>query len=338
VDSALDPKRVLIVAPNWVGDSIFVLPAVTALRRRFASAKFCLLAKPSIIALHRASPIFDSFEPLLNSGRWGRFVTQWELRKDRFDLAIVFPPSFSSALGAFLSGARVRVGRRGEGRGVFLNMRLPRAQRNRHVSEEYLDIARLLGAEAQENDKILQLPLTEEGIQERDGLFREAGLESGPRLIALCPTSAFGPSKCWDPENYAALARRLQEQGFQPFLLGAPDELDTLHPIAKEAGMLPILLPSLAGLAACLAAAGLVVANDSGPLHVAAAVGTRTVGLYGPIDPKWSAPMGAHSKVLYTNEVCSPCFKAVCPLGHHACMKNISPEAVMRALQELSKR
>lgn len=338
MDTALNPRSILVVAPNWVGDSIFMLPALSALRRRFPGASISLLAKPSIAALHRASPLIDAFEVLEGSGRMGRFASQLRLRKKRFDMALVFPPSFSSALGAFLGGAKIRVGRKGQGRGLFLNRRLPVADRMRHVSDEYMDLARAAGAQPQNEDKSVRLPLTQEGAEEQSRLFREQGLQSGPQLVALCPTSAFGPSKCWPSSKFSALALELKKQRFQPYLLGAPSELAALKPMAEAAGGLPILLPGLPGLAACLAASGVVVANDSGPLHVAAAVGARCVGLYGPVDPKWSSPLSHRAQLLYTAESCSPCFQPVCPLGHHACMENISADSVFSAVQELLKR
>jgi heptosyltransferase-2 len=335
VDPALNPESVLVIAPNWVGDSIFMLPAVSALRRHFVTAKIGLLARPSILALHRGSRAFDAFEALDISSRSARFASHWRLRPRHYDVALLFPPSFSSALGAFLSGAKLRLGRSGEGRGIFINRLLPKARRDRHVSEEYLDLARLAGAEPDEGDRMPRLALTSEGIEEQKRLFAGQGLPEGAALVALCPTSAFGPSKCWGGEKFAALARLLRLRGLQPCLFGAPSELAQLEPIAEAAGGLPILLPGLAGLAACLAVSGAVVANDSGPLHIAAALGARCVGIYGPVDPKWSAPLSERCRVLYSSESCSPCFKPVCPLGHHNCMAHISPEAVLGALEEL---
>jgi heptosyltransferase-2 len=338
VDSEMNPASLLVLAPNWVGDSIFMLPAVSALKRRYPGSDLCLLAKPGILALHRASPCFSSFEALDSGGRMGRFASQWRLRKKRFDMALVFPPSFSSGLGALLSGAKLRIGRSGEGRGLFLNRRLPRADRSRHVAEEYLDLARAAGAEPEDDDKFPRLELTEQGAGERERLFREHALQGGPPLAALCPTSAFGPSKCWEGEKFAELARRLKTRGLQPYFLGAPHEASLLAPLAEAAGRAPLLLPGLPGLAACLSASAVVVANDSGPLHVAAAVGARCLGIYGPVDPKWSSPLSRQSRVLYSAEPCSPCHQPRCPLGHHDCMRKISVESALVAVLELLKR
>jgi len=135
-----------------------------------------------------------------------------------------------------------------------------------------------------------------------------------------------------------ALARQLSALRYQVAFFCAPNELEAVAPLAREAGGLPLLAPSLPGLAACLAACEAVVANDSGPLHLAAAVGTRCLGLYGPVDPKWSAPRSPRAEALYRGLDCSPCFAKVCPLGHHDCLKGMTVESVLQAFQGLLKR
>ncbi len=332
--------RILIIAPNWVGDSLFMLPAVSSLRRRYAAARFTLLARPGICALMAGSPLFDERVPLLGRGRLARFAAHWALRSRRFDMALVLPPSFSSGLAARLSGARLRYGFGGQGRWLWLNRRLPAAQadRSRPVAEEYLDLARLAGAEPEPQDRQPRLPVTQEGAEEQNRLFREQGLAPGPTLIALCPTSAFGPSKRWPARHYAALARKLKELRYQPYVLAAPQEAQEARALSELAGGLPVLLPGLPGLAACLEKSAAVVANDSGPLHVAAAVGARALGLYGPVDPKWSAPQTHRASVLYRGEPCSPCHAQDCPLKHHDCLEKILPEEALAALMELLKR
>jgi heptosyltransferase-2 len=337
----MTPPSILVSAPNWVGDSIFMLPAVAALRRHFgAAARLTLLAKPGICALHGASPLFDEWVSLEGDSQLARLASQLRLRGRRFDFCVVFGTSFSSALGAFLSGARVRVGRPGQGRDFLLNLKspLPAADRQRHVSEEYLDLARLAGAQTEPQDKLVKLSLTQGGAEEQGRLFREHGLKAGPLLVALCPTSAYGPSKMWPAEKFAELARLLKGQRFQPYLLCAPNESAQVLGISREAGGVPVLAPSLPGLAAALSASSVVVANDSGPLHIAAAVGVRCLGLYGPVDPKWSAPLSQRSSILYTAEPCSPCFAKDCPLKHHDCMRHIEPSQALQAVTELLKR
>ncbi|HTB21123.1 MAG TPA: lipopolysaccharide heptosyltransferase II [bacterium] len=337
---ALDPQRILCVAPNWVGDSLFFLPAVDALKRRFAGAELDLLARASIAALLKDGGRFDRAYSLpAGTGRWHRFQALWKLRQRRYDLAVVFPDSFSTALAARLSGAGVRVGRVGEGRAPLLSRgyRLPRRDRSRHVVDEYLDLALACGAEADASQRMPRLAPPSTGMEERQRLFREHGLGAG-LLVGLCPTSAFGPSKQWPARHWVELARRLRELRYSVVFFCAPLELDAVAPMAREAGGAAVLAPSLPGLAACLQACEMVVANDSGPLHMAAAVGARCLGLYGPIDPRWSAPQSPRAQALYLGLSCSPCFAKVCPLKHHDCLETLGVDQVLDAFQQLLKR
>lgn len=274
------------------------------------------------------------------AGRWQRFVFHAGLRSLHYDLALVFPDSFSSALAAALSGARLRVGRVGEGRSLLLSRGtgLPKRDRQRHVVDEYMDLAVAAGADVPDAaGRYPSLRPSAAGVEERQRLFREQGLGSG-LLIGLCPTSAYGPAKQWPDAHWAALARELLQRRFSVALFCARSEMDAVARIAAEAGGLPVLTPGLPGLAACLQACEAVVANDSGPLHLAAAVGTRCLGLYGPVDPRWSGPLSGRAEALYHGLDCSPCFARVCPLGHHDCLQGMGVTEVLEALQSLLKR
>lgn len=326
-------NKILIVAPNWVGDSLFILPAVSALRASHPAAEMVLLASPALCGLHAANPVFDRRVAISRRSYLGAFSFQWGLRKEKFDLAVVFPDSFSSALGVFLTGARRRIGRAKEGRNFLLSQALaiPGNAGQRHVSLEYLDLAQGAGS-GRPSAALPRLPLTAAGRSEQEELFSAAGLKAG-KLIGLCPTSAFGPSKVWPAKHWAVLAVKLSGKGLRPVLLGAPWEKPALEEIKNASGLpLPILTPGLPGLAACLSRMKAVVANDSGPLHVAAAVGTPCVGLYGPVDPVWSAPLAARKLIFYEGLECSPCHAKVCPLGHHRCLEDMAPDRVARGI------
>jgi heptosyltransferase-2 len=335
----LRASKVLCVAPHWVGDSLFFLPAVDALRRRFPEASFGLLAKAGIAGLLKGSGRFQQVHVLpTGAGRWERFLAHWRLRDEGYELAVVFPDSFSSAFAAFLSGAGLRVGRSGEGRSLLLSpgFRLPRRTRRTHVVDEYLALVEACGASAFSTERIPTLSPAAEGIEEQQRLFRERGLGKG-LLIALCPTSAYGPAKRWPGEHWSALALELKRRRFNVVFLCAPSEWEGVEELARASGS-PVLAPSLAGLAACLQACEAVVANDSGPLHLAAAVGARCLGLYGPVDPQWSGPRTSRGEALYLGLACSPCYARVCPLGHHDCLRTLSVERVLGELTQVLKR
>jgi heptosyltransferase-2 len=243
-------------------------------------------------------------------------------------------------LGAWLAGAQTRLGRAKQGRGLLLNrrLRLPDNDRTRHVSREYMDLAVEAGASPLEEDYKVRLPLSDESREEQARLFREAGLEEQGPLVGICPTSAFGPAKCWPPAYFAKLAESLRRKGKIPVLFGAPSEKAVLDEIdgASEKKFIR-LTTTLPGLAACLSRMKAVVANDSGPLHLAAAMGVPVAGLYGPIDPKWSGPLAGKSRVFYTRIECSPCHQRICPLKHHKCLRDIAPETVFDGLIDLMK-
>jgi heptosyltransferase-2 len=319
-----------------------MLPAVQALRQAWPGAEVSLLARAKLCELHAANPLFDRRLALPKASYLEAFRFQWGLRREGFDLALVFPESFSSAFGAFLTGATSRVGRIGQARGIFLTRGLPCPGdfRQRHVSLEYLDLAVAAGASAPSALKPPRLPLTPKGRDEQEKTFRTEGLKTG-NLAAICPTSAFGPSKCWPPDRFGRLARLLQKAGMQPLLFGAEGEERSLEAARSASGMpLPILKPSLAGLAACLSKMALVVANDSGPLHLAAAVGVPCLGLYGPVSPVWSGPLAPErgKAILYLGLECSPCHAKDCPLGHHRCLEDIGPERAMGEIRRLLRR
>jgi heptosyltransferase-2 len=335
-------EKILLIAPSWVGDSIHFLPAVAALRRGRAGSQVCLAARPGICELHAANPLFDRLLPLPAAATRGqRLAFYFGLRRERFSLALAFPNSFSAGLSAFLSGARQRLGRPGQGRRWLLTQWAPLKpdDRSRPVAEEYLDLALLAGGEAHPEDLKPRLPLTQSGVEEQNRIFREAGLSQDAALVALCPTSAYGEAKCWPQEHWASLARLLKERRYQPLLLGAPSEIGSLRGVAAAAGGgIACLTPRLPGLAACAAKVQAVVANDSGPLHVAAAVGARCVGLFGPISPAWSAPASPKAHALYHALACSPCYARVCPLGHQDCLRKMEPAEVLEEVLKVMRR
>jgi heptosyltransferase-2 len=334
----MNPERILCVSPNWVGDSIFMLPAVDALRRRFPQASVDLVAKPSIALLHGDAGRFRKTHAPPAAGRAGRLLAHWRLRAEAYDLAVVFPDSFSSALGARFSGAKLRAGRAGEGRSPLLSagLRLPPKTRRTHAVDEYLALAEACGATALGPDRIPRLLPSQEGQEECRRLFREHTLEAG-RLVGLCPTAAYGPAKRWPREYWIALAGKLLRSDVRVALFCAAHELGEVLALARDAGGLPVLAPDLAGITACLSACDAVVANDSGPLHIAAAVGTPCLGLYGSSDPRWTAPRAEQCEVLSMGLSCSPCFARTCPLKHFDCLRTLSVERVLDACFRLLK-
>ena len=333
-------SKILVVAPEGVADSLLFLPAVAAIRRHFVPAELHLLAEAGICALHESHPLFEARLAWPGGPPWRRAGFFRALRAQSFDLALLFRPGPGPRWGAVLAGARERVGRAGFPGRLLLTQALPpdAAGPGTHRGQAFLEFASALGARAGAADLASGLALTQAGAEEQARLFRENGLREDAALVALCPSAADRPSRCWPIPSFARLAGLLSERRFQVALFGPPSEKRALEETARLAGLpLPQIQPGLRGLAACLSKVKAVVANDSGLLHLAAAAGGRVVGLYGPEAPAESLPRGFRAKAMYLSLDCSPCRAQTCPLRHHRCLEDLRPEDVLEGVLEVLK-
>jgi heptosyltransferase II len=245
--------------------------------------------------------------------------------KGRFDLGVLLPDSFSSAW--HLWQLRIpSLGRRGDLRDWLLRFPRPRRHRppTRHLVEEWDELLQPLGVRPSEC--LPRVALDEaELARARSRLAAETGERP---TVVLCPGAAFGGAKRWPPEYFARLARGLRSHGLGVLVSGASGEEDLLAGAAAEAGTRPLVGLPIREWAAILGSAALVVANDSGASHVAAACGGRVLALFGSTDPVWSRPLGEGHQVLRLGLSCSPCFQRECPLGHLNCMRQLTVERV----------
>jgi heptosyltransferase-2 len=270
-------------------------------------------------------------------GRGARLAQARRLRQTGFDLAVIVPNSFETALAAWLSGARWRVGYAADGRNLLLTHALPRDTGPVHEVTMYLRLLGPLGV--QESTGIPSLTIDPARRAEARRLLAEAGLTAGQPRVGLQLGAAFGPSKLWPAERLGTLAERLKGRGVETVLLGRGGVSELASAVMAAAGK-PV--PSLVGrdrpvlLAALLAELDALVAADSGPAHVAAAVGVPTVTLFGPTDPRLTAPVGPGQRAIWRPPVCSPCFLRECPIDHR-CLRAIEIDeveaAVMAALE-----
>jgi heptosyltransferase-2 len=334
--AALALRRVLIRLPNWLGDTVMALPTVRALRTAAPDAEmWCagpwaetILAAEQGIAHRVATP-----------GRLGaRLVQARRWRAVRFDAAVVLPNSFETALAARLTGARLRVGRAGEGRGVLLTHALPAEPGTPHQIAEYLRLLRPLGIDPPEAPPTLPVSPADRAGARR--LLAEVGVGPGEPAVGIQLGAAFGPSKLWPAARLAALARRLEARGARAVFLGSPDATGLLdevraaaaYPVRSLVGRdRPALLPAL------LAELDALVAPDSGPAHVAAAVGRPCVTLFGPTDPRLTAPAGPAQRCIWRPPPCAPCFLPRCPIDHR-CLRAIEVDEVETAVAALLAR
>lgn len=326
--------RTLLMMPNWVGDCVMALPVVEALAA--ADRKVVTLAKPHLTSLLTLSPaVSEAVERGADDAE-----TIARLRDARCDEAIVLPNSIRSAWLPYQAGIPWRWGYRGGWRAPLLRPPVPRPRdlRGRGRRPQIEDYRELLDA--------LSVPPPASWVPRlpRDPALLAIGAErlqraklggNGP-LVGLFAGAEWGPSKRWPWRRFADLANALRRQvpGARIVILAGPKEVWTAVRIHEESGKIhPVIGPDLdlRGLAAVLAHLDLLVTNDSGPMHVAAALGVRCVALFGPTDPRRTAPAGEGHRVLYTGRWCSPCFRRRCPLLHHRCLRDIGVEAVAAA-------
>lgn len=325
----MSPSRV-VIAPNWLGDAVLSLPVLRALRAAHPGDRLAVLAPRGPAALYRGSGLADE---VLSRERLPKDVLA--LRGGCYSEAWLLPNSFRAALTAFLAGIPVRVGYATDRRGSLLTVAPAPPPRLTHQLRDYDLLLRRMGIEPDLEPPRLTLPAGAIGRAEE--ALAGAGLGGPNRPVLLAPGAAFGWTKRWPPERFGRLGRRLAELGWPCGIVIGPGEGDLARRVS-DAAMAP--LPTLGEeldpieLAAVLARARAAVTNDSGPMHLAAAVGTPVVALFGPTDPGRTGPAG-RARVLDRYVFCSPCFLKECPYRHE-CLEGISVEEVLRALVELA--
>ncbi|HEV8240254.1 MAG TPA: lipopolysaccharide heptosyltransferase II [Thermoanaerobaculia bacterium] len=326
--------RTLLVMPNWVGDCVMALPVVEALAA--ADRRVVTLAKRHLTPLLSLSPaVGETVERGADDAE-----TIARLREARCDEAIVLPNSIRSAWLPYQAGIPWRWGYRGGWRAPLLRPPVPRPRdlRGRGRRPQIEDYRELLDALSMSPPAswVPRLPRDPALLATGAERLQRAKLGGDGPLIGLFAGAEWGPSKRWPWRRFADLATALRRQvaGARIVILAGPKEVWTAVRIHEESGKIhPLIGPDLdlRGLAAVLAHLDLLVTNDSGPMHVAAALSVRCVALFGPTDPRRTAPAGEGHRVLYTDRWCSPCFRRHCPLLHHRCLRDIGVDAVAAA-------
>ncbi len=323
-----EPERILVRAPNWIGDVVLSLPALRDLRRAFPRARLAVLARSWVAPLYRAVP---EVEAILESR--GHSADAASVR-DRFDAAVLLPNSFATALVLWRARVPERWGYATGGRSLLLTrrVRVPASVRGR--SQVYYYRAMLEG-----------LGLATEGPPDASLSCPEAWAEEGAALlgdegpwIGVNAGASYGGAKRWLPERFAAaadlVARRL---GAKVAIVGGPDERPLAEAVAAQLAVPSRLLAgetTLPALVGVLRRLRLLLTNDSGPMHVAAALGTPLVAVFGPTNWTETAPVGRDAVVVREDVPCSPCMLRECPIDHR-CMTGVRAERVAEAALEL---
>jgi heptosyltransferase-2 len=322
----MTPERILVRAPNWLGDVVLSLAAVRDLRRNFPRSRIEVLARPSVAALYGAVAEVDAIRES------GGIRADARAIRGGFDAAVLLTNSLGSALAPRLAGIPERWGYATDGRGPLLTRRARVLPAVRGRSQVYYYRAMLAGVGL----RVTAEPET--GLRAPEAWLEGAHKLLGPgEWIGLSPGAAFGPAKRWPLARFAAVGDRLAERtGARVAILGAPSE----RPIAEgvAAGMrhpARVLAgeTSLADLVGVLSRIRVLVTNDSGPMHVASALGTPVAAVFGPTDPRETAPVGS-ARLLSERVHCAPCGLRACPIDHR-CMTRLPAERVAGAAEEL---
>ena len=325
------PERILIVAPSWVGDAILSEPLVAVLREPLAEPIVDVLAPPWCAPIYqRMRGIRNVIENPVGHRELGlakRRALAASLRERAYTRALVLPNSFKSALIPWLARIPRRTGYVGEARGILLNdvRRLDRKAYPRLV-----DRFVALAANPGEMLPKASAPVLVPDAGNAADAIRALGLATRRPVAIFCPGAEYGPAKRWPTEHFVTLARRLIDSGYAVWVIGSPNDQLAAEPLAA-------LVPEIRN--ACgrtdlgtaidlLATAKVVVSNDSGLMHAAAAVGVALVALFGSSSPEYTPPLSPLARVARIDIVCSPCFQRVCPLGHFKCMRELSPNVV----------
>ncbi len=347
-------KKILVRGPNWMGDAVMCAPALDTLRQAFPDSEISLLVRPAIGELFAGHPSPDhvvSYDHQgVHAGWRGTIRLARSLRRERYDLAVLFQNAFEAAFLGVLAGVPLRYGYATDGRRLLLTHPVdpPDPKQRRHQVQYYLEMLRPLVQETSAPKPVLHVGHEEEAMADR--LLREDGVQASDVLIGLNPGSVYGGAKRWLPERFAAVADRLlvdlRQRSPHPvrcLIVGGPGEETLGEAIAQQMVSIPLILSgktSVRALKAIIKRCHIFVTNDTGPMHVANALGVPVVAVFGSTDPLVTAPYNrAWSAAIVRNPAdCSPCLFRECPIDHR-CMTSISADQVLHAAQAmLAKR
>ena len=338
--------KILIRSTNWLGDALLTTPAIHRLKTRFPEVELTVLARPGVAQVFETNPDIRQVIIYEHKGRHrglrGKWLLAKALKQQHFEVVVHFPHSFESAWISFLSGIPVRVGYATEGRGRLLTQArpLPPGFNEQHQVLSFIQLLEGLGIrEIPDPERYpLRLRVAEDWKDQAGRRLSSFGVSPDEPLIGLAPGAQYGPAKCWPFSAYEELAERIQRrQGVRVILLGAAREaLGAAPGGGKISGGSHINLLGQTTLGEALALVErcqAVVSNDSGLMHVAAALNRPLVALFGSTSPERTGPWGVASRVIRKPFPCSPCFRKECREDRF-CMEAITVDEVWDALIE----
>jgi heptosyltransferase-1 len=338
-------KNILIIKLSAIGDVIHALPVAAALKEADPSVRVTWIVERPAYDLLADHPFIDQvivFDKAKFKTGHGFFhelnALAGELRQYRFDLALDLQGLLKSAVLSWLSGAPTKlVYCNARELSDWIGKRVCGDHRNGHVVERYLDVARYLGCDV--NRVNFGIHITEDEAEKAISKAQEYGLDLGKPYIILAP-GANWPNKCWPAIRFAELADRLALEGITPVVVGGPKEKPLFDEIAKHMKTEPVNLvgrTTLKELAYVIQRARAFVGGDTGPMHLAAAMGTKVVALFGPTDPKRNGPYGEEHEVLTVERECQGCWERRCSMNFD-CLSAIDVDEVVLSLENTLAR
>ena len=332
--------KILVIGPSWVGDTMLMQPMLLRLRQRHPECRIDVLAPPWTAALLHAMP--EVHEVIINPFPHGalrigaRYQFGKKLHGAQYDQAIVLPNSLKSALVPFFARIPLRTGFVGEARYGLLN-----DARKLDKTSLPLMVERFAQLAEDKQGKIprpMANPRLEVSAALRNATLQKLGLVLDKPVAVFCPGAEYGPAKRWPAAYFAEIAQRLQHRGYAVWLIGSAKDREAADKIIALGNSECLNLCGITDLTdaiALLSCAQLVISNDSGLMHLAAALDRPLLALFGSSSPQFTPPLSPHAEVVKLDLKCSPCFKRECPLGHFNCMKQLTPDLVWKNLQRI---
>jgi len=332
--------KILIIGPSWVGDAMLMQPMLLRLRQRHPECRIDVLAPPWTAALLGAMPEVD--EVIINPFPHGalelgaRIKLGKQLRGAQYDQAIVLPNSLKSALVPFFAHIPLRTGFVGEVRYGLLNDA-------RKLDKKFLPlmVERFAQLAEDRNGSIprpLANPRLDVSAAQRDATLQKLELLTDRPVAVFCPGAEYGPAKRWPVPYFAEIAQRLQNHGFAIWLVGSGKDREIADKIISMGNPACRNLcgsTNLEDAIALLSCADLVISNDSGLMHLAAALDRPMLALFGSSSPQFTPPLSTKAEVVKLDLKCSPCYKRECPLGHFNCMMKLTPDLVWQKIEQM---
>lgn len=349
--SQVDPKRIVVFMPTWVGDVVMATPGLRALRNRFANAHITLLTKANTVAVLEPGAWMDEIIawPKANSkiAKWFEpFAVGRQLRAKDFDWAVLLSNSFRSALTARIARIKRRIGYDRDGRGWLLTDRIPPRRVGRQFEmvstvDYFNEMIAALDCEVPTQQ--MELGVDARDVEAVESRLRAWGIAENHPLVVINPGASFGPSKLWPPERYAEVADHLvRSNGASVVVTFGPGERDlaltVCDAMSSKAHLVDDPPGTIGQLKALIKRCDVLLNNDTGPRHFAKAFGRKVVTVFGSTHVEWTQTDYTKERCVRIPVDCGPCQKKICPLGHHKCMTGVTSEMVYDAAVELLDR